>query len=333
VTPSPRRLLRTSAVLITTMSILMATSTAALGASSIDVTIVSSPTLVTRGEPVSYVIAVQNTGGSTVNHVTLEADTPPGLTYRRALTTVGSCNTIPAADPLCTLGQLGSGQPSVQVVLIFDTATTTPLGLFTFVVTVRGGEGPNDQPHSAHDDTFTDETTTTVLAVSQDLTIHYIVPEGDVITTGGLFGATSLSATNPQGTLAQVPNTPFGLPASVAESGGPNDHCPPAFIGTCFGQTSTVQVGNGIVLSPYLVVQVRFDYSEVPRGLSDRKLVIIHWFDPYPAAGFEEITTICSDATPTAAELPCRLEAQRMPDRDWLVTLYLESNGFVKGRG
>jgi hypothetical protein len=219
------------------------------------------------------------------------------------------------------------------VVLIFDTAPTTALGTFNFGVTLLAGEGGQDQPGSAHDDTFTDVAATTVLAFSNDFTIHYIVPEGDSITTGGIFGATALSPANPQGTLAQVPNTPFGLPASVGELGGPDDHCPAAFEDKCFGQTSTVSVGGGVLISPYLIVQVRFDDSEAPNGLNDRKLGIIHWFDPYPTAGYEEVTTRCSDTTPATGELPCRLTAQEMPDGDWLVTVYLESNGFIKGKG
>jgi hypothetical protein len=124
----------------------------------------------------------------------------------------------------------------------------------------------------------------------------------------------------------------LGVPAAVGETGGSTDFCPPAFVDACFGQASTVSVGNGILLSPYLVVQVRFDYPVI-KTVNERKVVFIHWFDPYPTAGFEEITRVCSDATPTVAELPCRLPVQTMPDRDWLVTIYMESNGFIKGRG
>jgi Domain of unknown function DUF11 len=326
-----RRLLRVPVSLITCLSLVLLGVAPVAGASSMSVNIVSSPTLVTRGEPVSYVIELQNTGSNSINHTTLEADTPTGFTYRRALTTKGSCNAAPAADPLCDLGQFSAGTPAL-VVLIFDTSPSASLGSFDFVVTVRGGEGGNDQPHAAHLDTFTDKTETIVLAVNQDFTTHYIVPEGDSITTGGLLGAIALSATNPQGTMATVPNTPFGVPAAVSEVGGPDDFCPPAFADDCFGQASAVSVGNGMVLSPYLVVQVRFDYPTI-KTLNERRLGIIHWFDPYPTAGFEEITRICSDATPTDAELPCRLPVQTMPDRDWLVTIYMESNGYIKGKG
>ncbi len=91
-------------------------------------------------------------------------------------------------------------------------------------------------------------------------------------------------------------------------------------------------MGDGIVLSPHLIVQIRFDYPVI-KGVNERKLVLIHWFDPVPTAGFEEITRICSDATPTDAELPCRLPVQRMPDRDWLVTIFMESNGYITGKG
>jgi uncharacterized repeat protein (TIGR01451 family) len=327
-----RRLLRIGLSLLASLSLVLSGGVSAFGATLMAVEIVSTPTFVTRGEQVSYVISVGNTGGTTVNHVTLEAVTPPGFTYMRALTSQGTCNAAPAVDAFCTLGQYAPGPPSL-VVLIFDTAADAPLGITEFTVTVEAGEGGSDRPHSAHNDTFTDFDLTTVLAVNDDFSIHYIVPEGDDITTGGVFGATALSAANPQGTRAVVPATPMGLPASVSEVGGPNDNCPAAFIDDCFGQTSVVSVGNGVVLDPYLVVQVRFDDSEVPNGLNDRKLVIIHWFDPYPTAGYEEITARCSDTTPAVSELPCRLRAEEMDDGDWLVTIYMESNGFIKGRG
>ena len=56
-------------------------------------------------------------------------------------------------------------------------------------------------------------------------------------------------------------------------------------------------------------------------------------FDLVPPTDYVEITTICSDATPTSGELPCRLPLQRMLDRDSLVTIFLEHNGFIKGGG
>jgi hypothetical protein len=317
---------------VASLSLLFGIAAPSIGASVISVNIVSSPVEVTRGEPVSYVISVSNDGSSTVNRATLEAETPPDFTYVRAITTKGTCNAAPSIDPLCDLGQFSSGADAL-VVLIFNTAPDADLGTFDFEVTVRAGEGPNDnQLHSSHTDTFTDTTETTVVAVSQDRTVHYIVPEGDSITTGGVFEANFLSATNPQGTFVQVPGTPFGVPAIVAEQGGPNDFCPPAFSGQCVGQASLLSIGEGMILSPYVVVQIRYDFSLV-RSLNDQKFSLIHWFDPYPTAGFEEITTICSDATPADSELPCRLPVQKLPDKDWLVTVFMESNGVIKGRG
>ena len=330
------RLARVFVSLVTSLSLLTAGVAPALGVSDLTVEIVSSPIQVTRGEPVSYVVNIANGGGSTVNHVTLEADTPEGFTYRRAITTQGTCNAAPAKDPFCDLGQFSPG-PGGLVVLIFDTSPTMALGTFDFVVTARGGEGGNDQPHSAHNDTFTDEAETTVVAASDDFTIHYIVPEGDAITTGGILGGIALSAGNPQGTQATVPPTQFGLPAAVGEFGDEDTLCPPEFTGKCFGQASAVSVGGGIVIEPYLIVQVRFDFGEVG-VINDRKLVLFHWidddpFDLVPPTDYVEITTICSDATPTSGELPCRLPLQRMLDRDSLVTIFLEHNGFIKGGG
>ena len=330
------RLARIFVSLATSLSLVPVGVAPALAVSDLTVEIVSSPIQVTRGEPVSYVVKIANAGGSTVNHVTLEADTPAGFTYRRAITTQGTCNAAPAPDPFCELGQFSPG-PGGLVVLIFDTSADLPLGTFNFIVTAHGGEGGNDQPHSAHDDTFTAEAETTVLAASPDQTIHYIVPEGDAITTGGITGATALSAGNPQGTQATVPATQFGLPAAVGEFGDEDTLCPIEFEGECFGQASAISVGDGILIEPYLMVQVRFDFGEVG-VINDRKLVLFHWidddpFDAVPPTTYVEITTICSDATPTSNELPCRLPLQRMPDRDTLVTIFLEHNGVIKGRG
>jgi hypothetical protein len=327
-----RHRLRKATSVVASLGLLFGIAAPAVGASVITVNIVSSPVQVTRGEPVSYVITVSNDGSSTVNRGTLEADTPAGFTYRRAITTKGTCNAAPSIDPLCDLGQFSSGANAL-VVLIFDTAPDAALGTFDFVVTVHGGEGPNDQPNSSHTDTFTDTAATTVVAVSQDYTVHYIVPEGDSITTGGVFGVTSpLSATNQQGTFAQVPGTPFGVPAQVSEQALTSAYCPPAFAGECLGQVSQVSIGNGIVLDPYLIVQIRYD-STLVRSLNNNRFSVIHWFDPYPTAGYEEISDICSDATPDVSELPCRLPVERLPDRDWLVTVFMESNGVVIGRG
>ena len=326
-----RRHLHTGTSLVASLSLLLTTAASSLGATQMVVDIVSSPIQVTRGEPVSYVISISNGGNSTVNRGTLEADTPPGFTYRRAITTKGTCNAAPSIDPFCDLGQFSSGADAL-VVLIFDTAPDATLRTFNFVVTVHAGEGPNDQPNSSHTDTFTDTAATTVVAVSQDYTVHYIVPEGDSITTGGVFGVTSLSSTNQQGTFAQVPGTPFGVPALVAEQALTSAYCPPPFAGQCVGQVSQVSVGNGITLDPYLIVQIRYD-STLVRSLNNNRFSVIHWFDPYPTAGYEEISAICSDATPAVSELPCRLPVERLPDRDWLVTVIMESNGFIIGRG
>ena len=135
-----RRLLQDPVSLITCLSLVLVGVAPVVAASSMSVNIVSSPTLVTRGGPVSYVIELQNTGNNSINHTTLEADTPPGFTYRRALTTKGTCNAAPASDPVCDLGQFSAGTPAL-VVLIFDTSPSAPLGTFDFVVTVRGGGG------------------------------------------------------------------------------------------------------------------------------------------------------------------------------------------------
>jgi uncharacterized repeat protein (TIGR01451 family) len=330
--PMRARLARLSLSLITTLGLLLSGSLPAVAASNITVDIVSSPVQVTRGQPVAYVVQVGNRGPSNVNHVTLEAPTPAGFSYLRAITTKGSCNAAPAPTPICDLGTYRDDAASL-VVLIYTTAPSAAIRTFDFTVTVRGGEGGKDQPHSSHTDTFTDTAATTVLATNPNFTVQYIVPEGDDVTTGGIDGAQALSATNPQGTQAFVPATQFGLPASVGEIGGPNTHCPAQFIGSCFGQTSTLSVGDGVAITPYLRVKVRFDRSEVPYGLKEHKLRIIHWFDGFPTAGFEEITRICSDTTPHANELPCRLRAHRPADGDWVVTIYLTSNGFIKGRG
>jgi uncharacterized repeat protein (TIGR01451 family) len=328
------RLVRVPVVLLTCFSLMLTVGApvAAHDAPKLTVTVVSSPTSVTRGSPVSYVVKVKNTGWSSIDNVKLDTDAPSGFTFVSAITSKGTCSAATGGEATCSIGKLTAGAQAV-LTLVFNTAPTTALGLATFKVSVRSGDGHSSWYWSGT--TVNASATTTVLAVNPNATTHFIVPQGGEITTGGVTGSNSLSSSNPQGTTALVPGTPSGVPASVAEFGGATDRCPAVFIGRCFGQASTVLVANGGVLTPYLRVQVRFDKSEIPWWLWFKlhKITVIHWFDPYPTAGFEEISSTCSDSTPAQSELPCRMPVQLMPDHDLLITVFMESNGTIKGKG
>ncbi len=325
------RLVRVPAVLITCFSLLLSAGApvAAHSSPKLTVSVASVPTSVTRGLPASYFVTVKNTSWTAIDNVKLETDAPLGFTFLSATTTKGTCSAAAGGEASCSIGKLNAGAQA-QMTLIFNTAPTTALGLATFKVVVKSGSG---YWHSSSGNTVTASVTTTILAVNPNLTTQFIPPPGGEITTGGVVGSSSLSPSNPQGTTAVVPATAMGVPAALSEFGGPNDACPAVYIGRCFGQASTVVVGAGTVLNPYLKVQVRYDKHSIPLWIWEHKLSVIHWFDPFPSAGYEEITRICSDSTPYQSELPCRLKSQRLHDWDLLITIFMESNGTIKGKG
>jgi uncharacterized repeat protein (TIGR01451 family) len=219
-------------------------------------------TPITVGLPVRYVTTIVDNGPSTLNHIKLALPLPTGMTVDSASTSAGSCTTA-SAEVDCSIGTLNAGE-SVQVSVIAGTSQTG-----TFSVTAFWS-GDNDQ-NDPHD--FSATTSTSVAALTGDAVTGYVPPSGDTFTTDPGTGATT---GNPQVTTARVPATPDGTPASLAESNasGPSDGCGPG--ASCFGQISTITIGQTFTPANPLRFVFLLDKSEVPAGIKVGKIPMFH---------------------------------------------------------
>ncbi|HET7636771.1 MAG TPA: hypothetical protein VFK93_03755 [Candidatus Limnocylindria bacterium] len=319
----PRRR-RTLPVFLAT-SLLLVAGVLPAGAAdpSIEVTILASqPIAVTQGLPIGYPVIVTNHSTNTVNHVTLSGALSGAAAAEAVYLGAYPAGACSDSQPLCDLGTLASGASSATVVFLFQ-APTTP-GAITFTATVEGGEGPNDNTSASHQDTWTTDVATNVIPASIDVTHRYVLQGGGSVSTG--IDAV-VSALNPHGTQVTVPSTAMGVEALVEDRlDGPA--CPAAIASDCFGQWSYLSIGQGATFPrPGLQVTIRFDYSELPNGMTDKKLRVVQFNDDGTST---PITTLCDSASaPTNA--PCYLPAVKQADRDLVITVWLLHNGNIRG--
>jgi uncharacterized repeat protein (TIGR01451 family) len=236
---------------------------ASAGTPDVTTTIVDEPTIpITVGEPVRYLTTLVNNGPSTLNHVQLALPLPAGMTVGSASTSAGSCTTQ-SGEVDCSIGTLKAGK-SAQVSVVASTSRTGTFSVSAF------WSGDNDQ-NDPHD--FSATTSTTVVERTRDDVTGYVPPSGGTLTTDPGTGATS---DNPQVTTATVPATQDGTPASLSESdaSGPSDGCGPS--ATCFGQISTITIGQTFTPGNPLRFVFLLDKSEVPAGIKIAKIPMFH---------------------------------------------------------
>jgi uncharacterized repeat protein (TIGR01451 family) len=262
---------------------LFAPAAADAGTADVTAAIAEEPaTPITVGEPVRYLTTLTDNGPSTFNHIELTLPLPAAMTTVSASTSVGSCTTR-SHEVDCSIGTLKAGE-SAQVSVI---ARTSQTGTFSVTAFWSGDNDQND-PHD-----FSATTSTTVSARTGDLVNGYVPPSGDTLTTDPGTGATT---ENPQVTTATIPATPDGTPASLGESNasGPSDGCGPS--ATCFGQISTITIGQTFTPAHPLRFVFLLDKSEVPTGTKVGKIPMFHDGVLVPS---------CTGAAGTASPDPC----------------------------
>jgi hypothetical protein len=286
------------------------------GAPAISVVVdTPQPATVTQDRPVAYPVTVTNQGTSTVNHATLSGTTTVPATF---ITSYPEAACSSAA--VCDIGTLAAGG-SYTVILVYRAPMT--VGTFDFTATFVGGEGGSDNEGPAsHQDTFRTTVATEVIATSVDTVHEYALREGATVSTG--IGDGAVTASNPHGTTVKIPGTPLGVETKVEDV--TDSSCPAELDDQCFGQASSLSIGQGRLFTSPLRVIIRFDYSELPSSMTDKKLRVVHFFD----AQTQVINTVCNSATsPTNA--PCYLPAQKQADKDLVITVYLLHNGNIRG--
>jgi len=297
---------------------LLATSFTPVSAGAPAITVVvdtPQPATVTQGRPVAYPVTVTNNGTSTVNHATLSGSTSVPATFITSYP-VGACS----ATAVCDIGTLVAGG-SYTVILVYWAPIT--VGDFEFTATFVGGEGGSDNEGPAsHQDTFRTSVPTEVIATSVDVAHEYALREGGIVSTG--IGDGVVTTANPHGTSVQIPGTPEGVETKVEDV--TDSTCPAELDDQCFGQASSLSIGRGRLFTSPLKVTIRFDLSELPKSMTDKKLRVVHFFDDQA----QVINTVCNSTTsPTNA--PCYLPAQKLVDKDLQITVYLLHNGNIRG--
>jgi hypothetical protein len=288
------------------------------GAPAITVDVATpQPATVTQGRPVAYPVTVTNSGTSTVNHATLSGATSVPTTFITSYP-AGACS----AAAVCDIGTLAGGG-SYSVILVYEAPTT--VGTFNFTATFTGGEGANDNEGPAsHQDTFRTSVPTDVVAFSVDSVHQYALASGATVSTGIADG--DVTATNRHGTSVVVPGTAQGVETMVEDV--TDSSCPAELNDQCFGQASSLSIGQGRLFSSPLQVTIRFDYSELPSGMTDKKLRVVHFYTDGAGTHADPITTVCNGG---ATNAPCYRPAVKQADKDLVITVYLLHNGNIRG--
>lgn len=293
--------------------------TTAAPASARDVTIqiqASSPSIVTVGHPVAYPIAASNTGKSTLNSVILSGEAPASYTYLGASSPICS-----ATAAVCNFGQIASGQP-LPAVTFYYLPTATGLQNFTAKVTVNEGANDNSDGSSTAEDVFTSTIQTTVVGLSNDAVSGHSFGTYKSFTTG----LDAVNSGNPHGSRVVVPAVTEVRVDDLAPGAAPA--CPAA-APTCFGWATKLAVGFGANYPAGIEVTVRWDVSQLPKGMTARKLRIVHQFD---GGGSEPVVLPCTFTGTTPNVLPCiKVAPQTLSDKDIQATILLLHNGFVRG--
>ena len=260
-----------------------ATGRAANPGPNVTLSMSGAPGSVSLGHYVAYTATISNGDTNNVTHLSLTAPAasstaPFPLAYVSASPSAGSCSAPPALPLTCSLGSLASGATDT-VTFVFRAPAALPASgaAVSFAAQISFDEGPNDQ-NSSHGDTKLASAATTLGAVGDDF-VSGFVPFSlgdDLVTAGDLAGP---SNGNPQKTglaVAALAASALGATGSIQEVGHPftdtTSDCQAGF--SCFGQTSFVTLPG--TFSPPLQLSFRFDASELPPGMTQKKLRMFH---------------------------------------------------------
>ena len=292
----------------------------------------ASPVRVTVGLPVAYVITVTNNTNNTLKYAAVSGETtnidgtPLNLTYIHTehLTYVpGDPVSCSQSGPSCVFDSLPSGATETAVFVFRAPALPTT---FNFTA-LSDFDGDTSNPSAAHNDTVEDVIVTNVLGPSVDLVAGYSIPGEREFTTG--IGP--LDTTNQHGTRVRI-----GVNAEVTLADLPPNHvdakCPSQIAATCFGWGSSLSIANGALIPGGIEVTMRWDFSELPKGMTPAKLRIAHLTGTGPN-GFVQVKDACVyglAGVPT--NMPCISVAPfRMADKDIQASFYLASNRVSRG--
>lgn len=307
----------------------ISTPVSAGGAAMTVVVTTSSPTEVTIGNAVAYPVTITNTGKNTVNSVFVHGRAPAGFEYLGAVPS--SCS---QTTDTCPLGQMPAGA-SRSVILYYRVTASVLPSTYDFHADVDTSEGQTDNSDgtSANTDNWSSIAMPTVVSyATQDFVAgHAIVGLNDLNLGGFSTGLGNLSSTNRHGTSVSLRTTTEVTVRDISKLQADNfAECAAALGAACFGEASQLRIGGGASIANGIQITMRFDYSDLPNGMTEKKIRIVHFFDD---GGFEKVENQCikgADGVPT--NLPC-LDGKpiRESDKDITVNMWWAHNGIGRG--
>jgi hypothetical protein len=292
--------LRRSIILLAALAgTVLAAPAASAGSISASTSLTGAPDPVTTGHTAAFTTTFAN-GSSPAHNVEVRI-TFPGAGFEDAIPSSGACTLEHAHQVECEFGAVGAGSEVSATILV--TAPSTPGSLDA--AARWSAEGMTAQYLNA---------SIGVVPPSPDVVSEWALPQGDTVTTDPGTGATT---TNPQVTTAEVPSTDIGTSTELSEANAaPGQFCAP--YGLCFGQVSTITIGQ--TFSPGDPLRFRFvlDKSEIPKNTKINKIPMYH--DSVPVAN-------CTGYQGTASPDPCVVSRKKLKKGDVEIVVLSSTNG------
>jgi hypothetical protein len=269
---------------------------------------------------VSYVSQISNEGSQTATHVTADIAFTGGLELVSATSSAGSCSVD--ADPICALGRIASGaKATVEFVARAPQAEGNATATLTLSFDERTNDGPTSDPKQ---DTVQASEHTTVSAESG--TASSFVPKGaSVSLTTDPTNTGVATAADPLIGQAMITTSPTDVTALIDEVAATLP-CPKKVI--CRGGDLFHADIPG-TFDPPLAFPLRWDSTLIPTSLTAKKFALLYT-ECLDGCKLQVITARCSSATPPASQLPCLRGVAKLPDGDWVATLFNSHNGYMK---
>jgi hypothetical protein len=232
----------------------------------------------------------------------------------------GTCSI--AAHPTCTLGRLAGGA-NATVEFIARVPETEGTGTATLTVNFdeRANDGPANDPKQ--DTVIVHEDTTVQIP---DGSASSFVPEGaSVSLTTDPTDTGVATASDPLIGQAIITTSPISTTASIDEV-ALSLPCPKKVI--CRGGDWFHADIPG-TFDPPLAFPLRWDKTLIPSSLNAKKFALLYT-ECLNGCKLEVITRKCSSDMPPANELPCLGGVAKLPDGDWVATLWNDHNGWMK---
>jgi hypothetical protein len=296
------RLRRPITLLAALAAVVIAAPSASAGSVTATTSLSGAPDPVTAGHTAAFTTSFAN-GPAAAHDVEVRITVPAGG-FVDAIPTSGACDLEHAHQLECEFGVVAAGADVSATVLV--TAPGSPGSPGTLDATVRwSAEGRPAEYLNA---------SLGVVPVSPDDLSEWVLPQGGTVTTDPGTGATTQ---NPQVTTAEVPATAVGTETSLSE----DDAAPGAFCAPyqpCFGQVSTITIGQTFTPGDPLRLVFILDKSEIPKHTKIKTIPMYHDSVPVPN---------CTGPAGVAAPDPCVVSRKKLKKGDVETVVLSSTNG------